>query len=128
MTDSLRTVASLDAHNFRFRFEGARLSWSAIGDFDDWTVDPDVTQCSYAEFGDTSGEIKNIRGYHSGLLVFKSDGAAYYGRYVGAGKYSPIWEFVRVDGGYGIAHFPAPSFAGQWDKNGRPLLWPWPKE
>jgi len=117
----------LDAHNFRFRFTGRCLNWSAVGDFEDWVINPTVTQCSYAEFMDTAGAITNIRGYHSGLLVFKSD-AAYYGRYVGASCYSPIWEFVRVDGDYGVAHFPAASFAGQWDECGLPRLWPWPKE
>ena len=121
-------TAEFDSHNFRFRFDGNCLKWSALGDRDDWAVDPTGSQCSYAEFSDTPAPITSMRGYHSGVLVFKSDGAAYYGRYVGAGLNSNIWEFMRVDGDYGIAHFPTGSFAGQWDDKGRPLLWPWPKE
>lgn len=71
------------------------LAWSALADHTDWDVDPQVTQASYAQFSDTPGPITCVRAFRDGVVVFKAD-AMYYGRYVGAGTNSDIWDFERV--------------------------------
>lgn len=71
------------------------LGWSALSDYTDWTVNPTVTQASYAQFSDTPGPITCVRPFRDGVVVFKAN-AMYYGRYVGAGTNSDIWDFERV--------------------------------
>jgi hypothetical protein len=72
------------------------LAWSAIGDHTDWRVNPQVTQCSYAQFVDTPGAITAVRQFQDSILVFKAN-SMYRGRYVGAGPNSPIWDFERLN-------------------------------
>jgi hypothetical protein len=58
-------------------------------------VNPQVTQCSYAQFVDTPGRITVVRAFRDGIVVFKAS-SMYFGRYVGAGPNSPIWDFERI--------------------------------
>jgi hypothetical protein len=71
------------------------LAWSAIGDHTNWTINPQVTQCSFAQFNDTPGAITCVRPFRDGIAVFKAN-SFYTGRYVGAGPNSPIWDFQRI--------------------------------
>jgi hypothetical protein len=81
---------------------GARdiLAWSAIGDHTDWRINPQVTQCSFAQFVDTPGGITAVTEFQNGIVVFKGH-SMYRGRYVGAGPNSPIWDFERISDNIG---------------------------
>ena len=68
------------------------LGWSAIGDHTDWTVDPLVTQASFAIFQDTPGPITAVRPFRDGIVVFKAN-SMYRGRYVGG---ADVWAFERI--------------------------------
>ncbi len=71
------------------------VAWSGIGNSTDWSVDPQVTQSSFARFTDTPGPITVVRPFRDGVVVFKGS-SMYLGRYVGAGNNSPLWDFQRV--------------------------------
>jgi hypothetical protein len=71
------------------------LAWSAIGDHTDWRINPQITQCSFAQFVDTPGGITAVSEFQNGIVVFKAN-SMYRGRYVGAGPNSPIWDFERI--------------------------------
>jgi hypothetical protein len=76
------------------------LAWSAVGNHVDWRVNPQVTQCSFAQFVDTPGAITAVSEFQSGIVVFKSN-SMYRGRYVGAGPNSPVWDFERISDNIG---------------------------
>lgn len=78
------------------------LAWSGLGSYNVWAVNPTVTQASYAQFNDTPGPITALKKLNDGLVVFKAE-AMYYGRYVGAGTNSPIWDFTRISDKIGCA-------------------------
>jgi hypothetical protein len=80
------------------------LAWSAIGDHTDWRVDPQRTQCSFAQFVDTPGAITAVHEFQGGIVVFKAN-SMYRGRYVGAGPNSPVWDFERISDRVGCTGF-----------------------
>lgn len=71
---------------------------SAIGDYTDWTADPD-TQCTYGRLIDTPGPVTGIKRLMDYAVYFK-DRSIYLARYVG----SPfIWDFTLVSDSVGCA-------------------------
>jgi hypothetical protein len=76
------------------------LAWCALGDYTNWVPSPLTTQASYAQFNDTPGPITCVEAFRDGIVVFKGS-SMYYGRYVGTGTYSPIWDFQRISSSIG---------------------------
>lgn len=71
------------------------VAWCALGDHQNWDVPPNAQQGGWQQFVDTPGPITALCRLNDGIVVFKSN-SMYFGRYVGSGSGSPIWDFERV--------------------------------